>query len=643
MCGIFGAVSFKPKYLGRRFITELVNNLFILSETRGKEAAGIAIRTKDSFEVYKDANRAKDFIKNQKFKLILNKSVFKNNNLDAGFSFIGHSRLVTNGAQSNNTNNQPIISNKQIGIHNGIITNEEKLWNSNNDLNKETELDTEVLFKLIYKENNSIKNVPKSIKKVFNNIEGTASIASFSREVPTLSLATNTGSIYFINDVKKDLFIFASEKFILEKLIKKKFYKNLKSEQISQLKSFKGLQIDLYSKEFYEYDISGINQIKKQSNNYARKSIIPLVDYSSNPFNLKRCTKCILPETYPFMDFDSKGVCRYCRGHKSFKIKGKKELEKKLNKYRSLDNKPDCIVALSGGRDSCYGLHYLKKELGMNPIAFTYDWGFVTDLARRNSARVCGKLGIELIIRSPDIDMKRRFVKQNVNAWLKKPELGMIPLFMAGDKAFYYHANQLKKETGIKLVVFCSGNSMEKAYYKFGLSGLREGDDSATLTKLGLQGKIGLLKYYAKNFLKNPYYINSSMLDSAAGFFHTFIGKEDSLKLYHYIDWNEKNIVDTIIKEYGWETSSETDTTWRIGDATAAFYNYIYLTMAGFTEDDDMLSNMVRENYIDRNEALKRSKSYNKPRYESIKEYLEMISLNYNETINSINSAPKLY
>ena len=65
--------------------------------------------------------------------------------------------------------------------------------------------------------------------------------------------------------------------------------------------------------------------------------------------------------------------------------------------------------------------------------------------------------------------------------------------------------------------------------------------------------------------------------------------------------------------------------------------------MAGFTEDDDMLSNMVRENYIDRNEALKRSKSYNKPRYESIKEYLEMISLNYNETINSINSAPKLY
>ena len=72
----------------------------------------------------------------------------------------------------------------------------------------------------------------------------------------------------------------------------------------------------------------------------------------------------------------------------------------------------------------------------MNPIAFTYDWGLVTDLARRNCARICGKLGVEHIIRTPNIAKKRKFVRQNIEAWLKKPELGMIPLFMAGDKAF---------------------------------------------------------------------------------------------------------------------------------------------------------------------------------------------------------------
>ena len=69
--------------------------------------------------------------------------------------------------------------------------------------------------------------------------------------------------------------------------------------------------------------------------------------------------------------------------------------------------------------------------------------------------------------------------------------------------------------------------------------------------------------------------------------------------------------------------ASDTKTTWRIGDATAAFYNYIYQTLAGFTEDDDMLSNMIREGYIEREEALKRSKEYAKPRLESIKEYMK--------------------
>ena len=68
----------------------------------------------------------------------------------------------------------------------------------------------------------------------------------------------------------------------------------------------------------------------------------------------------------------------------------------------------------------------------MNPIAFTYDWGLVTDLARRNTARVCGALGIEHIYRTL-ISLKRK-CQDECEAWLKKPELGMI--IMAGDKAF---------------------------------------------------------------------------------------------------------------------------------------------------------------------------------------------------------------
>ena len=104
-----------------------------------------------------------------------------------------------------------------------------------------------------------------------------------------------------------------------------------------------------------------------------------------------------------------------------------------------------------------------------------------------------------------------------------------------------------------------------------------------------------------------------------------------------------KNIVNTIIKEYEWETSNDTKTTWRIGDGTASFYNYIYQTIAGFTEDDDMLSNMINQNYISRDEALKKSKEFSKTRSESIEDYLQKVGLNVEETLSRINEFKKLY
>ena len=102
-------------------------------------------------------------------------------------------------------------------------------------------------------------------------------------------------------------------------------------------------------------------------------------------------------------------------------------------------------MLISGGRDSIYTLHLVKEEMKMNPITYTYDWGMVTDLARRNIARICGKLGVENIIIAADIHWKRENIRKNILALAKKPNLGIIPLFMAGDKYFYYYAHKVKR------------------------------------------------------------------------------------------------------------------------------------------------------------------------------------------------------
>ena len=119
MCGIFGLVI-ENKFFEDEFIKTVVDQLFIYSETRGKEAAGIAFKIGNSIDILKKACRASQFIKDEKFKKLLKNKLSDDKKT---FSFIGHSRLVTNGFQFNNNNNQPVVTSDLVGIHNGIITN----------------------------------------------------------------------------------------------------------------------------------------------------------------------------------------------------------------------------------------------------------------------------------------------------------------------------------------------------------------------------------------------------------------------------------------------------------------------------------------------------------------------------------------
>jgi hypothetical protein len=92
-----------------------------------------------------------------------------------------------------------------------------------------------------------------------------------------------------------------------------------------------------------------------------------------------------------------------------------------------------------------------------------------------------------------------------------------------------------------------------------------------------------------------------------------------------------------------WKVAEDTATTWRIGDGTAAFYNYIYRTIAGFTEDEVMLANIVREGHNTREEAMRRAAEYAKPRWPSIREYAQLIGFSTEEALQIINAAPKRY
>ena len=665
MCGIFGILLGDSTRINSSIVKRVLSDLFRLSESRGTESSGIAIATDDKLYVLKEAIPASKLVKAKKYDNLLRKTSLGLKIVNGPLAIIGHSRLVTNGSQEIYYNNQPVLKDGIVGIHNGIIVNVDDLWAAHPEITRKYDIDTEVFLSLIRLHLQRGLSLSDATRATYDEIKGNASVALLFADLDYLLLATDYGSLYTYKTAQSDIRIFASEAYILQQLARLRGLSKLLGDyEVVQVRPRTGIILDINTLEEHPFLFGnksaslplrpyGSRQrqvIDLSSRNIPRPSVRRVSDDPSLLFEgkerikkLRRCTKCLLPETFPFIEFDENGVCNYCRSYEPIKNFGLNRMKQILRKYRSGNDQHDCMVMLSGGRDSSFALHYVTKELGMNPVAYTYDWGMVTDIARRNIARLCGTLGVEHILVSAPIKRKRENIRKNILAWLRRPDLGMVPLFMAGDKHWYYYANEEAKRLGLDLVIL-STNDLEKTHFKVGFCGIppiseeerRNGDR---------KGHIKLFNYYLMQALRNPHYLNSSIFDTLTGFISFYQVPKRYLRFYEYFRWDEKLIEDTLINEYEWETDPETRTTWRIGDGTAQFYNYIYYTIAGFTENDTFRSNQIREGLITREEAMARIWEENKPRYHGIKWYLDVVGLGpaFNSIIRTINNIPKLY
>jgi len=622
MCGIFGLqLKQKNKELLKNFTSFMLKE----SELRGRDASGIYLQSENIQSTLK-----KPVNGFQLTKLVDYSSFFENIKDDTSniFNLIGQCRLATNGKIFINDFNQPIETENLTMLHNGIILNDLDLLNKFNITNKKEVSDSHNFAFFL----DSLKKKNLSYNKIFEeivkDIKGSYSIAFIDKNSEKIFFISNFGSLYFYKN--DDFIIFSSEKKILENFILKK----LKINQVNQI-----LKTEI--NKLYQFSLQTNNQSQKLQNSNKPISIGVINNLDCKIKNLKRCSKCILPESYPYISFDKNGVCNYCNSYSPRKLKD--DLKNIFDKYRSKDGSIDCLVGLSGGRDSCYGLHLLKKKYRMNPVAYTYDWGLTTDISRRNQALMVGALGVEHIIRAPNIDFKRDCIQKNINAWLKKPKLGMVPIFMSGDKDFYEYGRKLRKELGVKLTVFCSGHEEEQRNFFVGFCGVKK--DLAYTSRLyeyPIIVKAQLAIYYMINFIINPRYINKSFMDSLKSFFTSFIFKDDFLYLFEHMEWNENEIIETLKNEYNWqEDKAYGRNQWRMGDGQTAFTNYIFRQLVGFTEFDDFRSTQIRKGKITRDEALYLVEKDNEPKYEVLEKFASTVGLNLESVLSKIDVIKK--
>ncbi|MGX2949005.1 hypothetical protein [Frederiksenia canicola] len=608
MCGIFGIVSEKEQNVLKGNLESFVKH----SRQRGRDSSGLILWRNNQYDIFRADY---DIVKLLSKVNVANSSVV-----------LGHSRLITNGL----SDNQPVVRGNICAIHNGIIVNDKEIWKKLS-VKQQYQIDSEVIVAIaeeMLSNSESVEDIPNRILSMCNGIVACALLIP---DLGKLILFSNNGSLYL--GKKDEQIYFASERYALD---------ILRCNNIEQIKE-QSVILDVPKSSFI---------FKIIDENSRKENLIP--EFVSNPeerallkyeiLNLRRCTRCILPETMPFIRFDHEGVCNYCHSYKPRNNpKPKEELFKLVEPYRRKGKELDCIVPFSGGRDSCYGLHLIVNELKMKPVTYTYDWGMVTDLGRRNISRMCSKLGVENIIVAADISKKRDNIRKNLKAWLKSPHLGMMAILTAGDKHFFRYVEHIKKQTGINLNLW-GVNPLEVTYFKTGFLGIPPDFEESKVYSHGISKQI---IYHSKRFkamLGSPSYFNSSLWDTLSGeYYRSFTEKKDYYHIFDYWRWDETVVDNTLLSEYDWEKAVDTPTTWRIGDGTAAFYNYVYYTVAGFTEHDTFRSNQIREGQLTREEALKLIREENKPRYENIRWYLDTLGMDFKTVINVVNSIAKLY
>ena len=125
------------------------------------------------------------------------------------------------------------------------------------------------------------------------------------------------------------------------------------------------------------------------------------------------CTRCVLDTEFPHITFDDDGVCSYCHAWdkrwKDFDFeKSERQLVRLFERIKKMRRPYDCLVTYSGGRDSSYVLYLCKRKYGLNPLAVTFNTGFMSDYAVENILNTVRILGVDHVLHTYDWDRMQK-------------------------------------------------------------------------------------------------------------------------------------------------------------------------------------------------------------------------------------------
>jgi N-acetyl sugar amidotransferase len=306
------------------------------------------------------------------------------------------------------------------------------------------------------------------------------------------------------------------------------------------------------------------------------------------------CKRCCQSTIVSGIKFDENGVCNFCKLHdkmlKEFPSgkKGELILKKMFNKMKKAgrNKKYDCIIGLSGGRDSTYLLYKAVKEWELRPLAVHFDDHFDNPIAIENMKKACKKLNVELRTIISDWkeakDLNLSFLKASV------PELNAGTDVGIG-ATLYGVANK----EGIKYVMIAHSFRTE------GIKPLSWSFHDGVYLK-NVQRQFGTVKL--KKWTPNDPGFNLGIKEL---FYYTVIKRIKMFFPMYYVDYNREKAEKIIRKELGWVYPGAH----YYDDLYHSLITYVHRVKFNISLNMNSDAGLVRTGQMSREKAIKRAES----------------------------------
>ena len=277
--------------------------------------------------------------------------------------------------------------------------------------------------------------------------------------------------------------------------------------------------------------------------------------YSQNklPSSVKYCIKCTYSSMSAApMEFNKEGLCTGCQMSNvknsftnSIWKKKKEALNRLVEQYRPRDkSRHDVVVAVSGGKDSYFQVHFLKEELGLNPLLVTYDGNNWTDIGWQNLLNMKDAFSVDHII-----------IRPSTSTLIK---LNKLAFYIMGDMNWHNHVGILtvpmKEATirGIPLVFYGEHGYLD-------LCGQFSLDDYPEVTYRDR------LEHFARGFEWN-YFVGKDNLTEQDMNIWKYPSDKDILDLDlrgiflgNYVHWEANEHIKLVTEKYGFKVNDRAD------------------------------------------------------------------------------------